>query len=96
MKRGDIAILWNSESGITYRPLGEHITHNAICVLADQAEPGDSLLAVQPTLEEARVFGREFGKRIKERRSKAGDQRSEAGDQKSEGKSFENGGEIEN
>jgi len=65
MKSGDIAILWNSETGITY------LTHNAICVLSDQAEPGDSLLAVQPTLEEARVFGREFGKRIKRQRSEA-------------------------
>jgi len=68
MKNGDIAVLWNAETGIGYRPLGEVITRNAQCVLEGQDPPSDALLAVQPTFEEARTFGSSFGKKLKERR----------------------------
>jgi len=68
MKNGDMAVLWNAETGIGYRPLGEVITRNALCVLEGQEPPADALLAVQPTLEEALTFGSSFGKKIKERK----------------------------
>ena len=71
MKNGDIAVLWNAETGIGYRPLGEVITRNALCILEGEDLPADALLAVQPTLEEARTFGSSFGKRLKEKRSEA-------------------------
>jgi hypothetical protein len=66
MNRNDTAILW-TENGLCYREVGELITRNAQCVMSGQVPPNDALLGVQPTLEEARMFGHSFLKKIKDR-----------------------------
>ncbi len=77
MNKNWTAILWG-ENGLYYREVGELITRNARCVLEGHTPPNDALLGVQPTLEEARVFGHSFITKLKERRA-ATAQRSEAG-----------------
>lgn len=72
MNKNDTAILWG-ENGLCYREIGELITRNAICVLSGQMPPNDALLGVQPTLEEARIFGRSFMQKIKQMQEAAAD-----------------------
>jgi hypothetical protein len=67
MNKSWTAILWG-ENGLYYREVGELITLNALRILDGETPPNNALLGVQPTLEEARVFGHSFLVKLKERR----------------------------